>query len=427
MGKKKLLVAFLEKDNLKLLTYETSGISPKTVRTFAGQITFSPEVVRDGFIADAAKFASQLKMALSQKDTLAAPTEVMLFLSSDKTFVKTLSSQDSPDGFIRTLPYFKEELLITSEVKKTKETSRTTYVAFEKKLVEDFQRPFLDMGKIVIGVKSQAASLAGKYPQTGRYFLLAPLEKEIVVSVCEDGEVLELAAFKNDVFANQFSDFIGSHNLTDIKRAYTVGNFPQIALEKIRSLGWEIVSLDSTDIYDLMVTSNLKNPRLGMPSLPTVALPQFSQKYLFLAGAALVGVALVIMVVRGLPALLNKNKELAKKPPVEVKPEPVPVPQPKPSDYTLRILNGTLVTGEAGRAADALKAKGFDIAETKNATTAGFVATRIRPSKSVPDKIVAEIKTTLLDTYKSTSLEPIPDASVSGKLLIEIIIGEKKS
>lgn len=423
MGNRKLLAAFLEKDNLKILAYESSGFKPKMNRIFAGQISFAPDVVRDGFIADGAKFTAQVKIALSQKETLAGISEVVLFLSPDKTFVKTLLSQDSPDGFIRTLPYFKEELLLTSEVNKTKVDSRTTYVAFEKKLVEDFQKPFLEVGKKVTGVKSATSVLVSKFSQIGKYFLLIPLEKEIVIGVCENGEVLEQAAFKQDVFGTQFGDFIGSHNLTDIKKAFTVGVFPPVALERVRSMGWEVYALETSDVYDLIVSSSVKASKFSLPAMP---MPKVSAKTLSLIGAALVGVALVIIVVRSLPGLIRKPV-VSPKPPTETAPEPAPVPQPQPADYTLRVLNGTLVTGEAARAADKLKGLGFDIAETKNATSAGFLATRIRPSKSVPDKIIAILKTSLLETYESTVIEPIPDSSVSGKLLIEIIIGQKKS
>ena len=406
-----MLVAFLEKDNLKLLAYKGK------TRTFAGQISFSNEVLRDGFIADPEKFASQVKVTLSQKSNLGEMSEVLLFLSPDKTFIKTLPSADSPDGFIRTLPYFNEELVVTSEIKKTKTDSRTTYVAIEKKLVEDFQRPFLDMGKKVIGVKSGAAVLASKYPQSGKYFLTFPLEKEIVVTVCENGEILELGAFKLDVFASQLPDFIGSHNLAEIKNAFTVGVFSAEALANVRALGWNVTPLESTDIYDLTVLAAGNKSKFTLPKI------NVNPKHLSLIGAALVGFALVVIVVRNLPAATAKKEVTKQK---ETQTQPVVVPQPKPEDYALKILNGTFVTGEAGRAAEKLKALGFEITETKNATSAGFAATRIRPSKSVPEKIVAELKTVLLETYKETAIEPISDSSVSGKLLIEIIIGEKK-
>ena len=88
-------------------------------------------------------------------------------------------------------------------------------------------------------------------------------------------------------------------------------------------------------------------------------------------------------------------------------------------------MNGTLVTGEAGRLAEILKGLGFEITETKNATSAGFAATRLRATNDVPDKITAGLKTTLLETYESVSLEPL--ATPSANAVIEIILGKKKT
>jgi len=109
---------------------------------------------------------------------------------------------------------------------------------------------------------------------------------------------------------------------------------------------------------------------------------------------------------------------------VATTPVVAPVPEPKASDYPVRVLNGTLVEGEAGRLADLIKAKGFTITETKNATSAGFVATRIRTTSDVPTKIVDTIKLALDDTYESVNLEPL--ASDSAGVKIEVIIGKKK-
>lgn len=111
--------------------------------------------------------------------------------------------------------------------------------------------------------------------------------------------------------------------------------------------------------------------------------------------------------------------------PVTQEPVLPPKPEPKPADYTIRVLNGTLVTGEAGRLADKLKAAGYNITETKNATAAGFLATRLRIFPAVPDKITADLKTLLLADYNSVAIEPL--ASASGQIYqVEIIIGEKK-
>ena len=109
LGKRKLLAVFLEKDNLKLLVFEGRE------RVFAGQIGFSQEVLRDAYIADPAKFSGQLKMAFSQKDLLKEIEEAVLFIPPDKAFTKSLPATDPIDGFVQSLPYFKEELLLFVE------------------------------------------------------------------------------------------------------------------------------------------------------------------------------------------------------------------------------------------------------------------------------------------------------------------------
>ena len=151
-GKKKILAAFLEKDNLKLLVFGGKQ------RLFAGQITFAPEVLRDGFIAQSEKFDSQVKVAFAQKPLLQEASEVLLFISPDKVFTKTLAASDSVDSFVHGLPYFKEELIINNEephsvpvaTGTSRGEGRITYTAFEKKLVEDLQRPFQALGKKIM-------------------------------------------------------------------------------------------------------------------------------------------------------------------------------------------------------------------------------------------------------------------------------------
>lgn len=430
LGKKKILAALLEKDDLKLLTYEVGGLGGKVTRLFAGQITFSPEVVRDGFIADAAKYDSQIKMAFSQKEPLREPTEVWLFLSPDKTFTKTLAAADTVDAFVHGLPYFKEELIINSEPASAKSSggqARTTYVAFEKKLVEDAQRPFLEAGKRIVGVKSEASVLAAKFAQTGRYLFLIPLEKEMVAAVCENGEILDLIVVKNDLLTARLGEFLSNHNLAGMTAAYAVGVVPDNLVAKIRSENnINIVSLAQMDVYDLIISSSLSSG--GEKKLPAFLskLPVPNQRYLFLIGAAAIGVVLTILVVKNVGGLSLPGSEKKVTSPVTPEvPAPAPAPAPKPADYPVAILNGTLVTGEAGRLAEKLKGLGFEVTETKNATTAGFVATRLRTVPGVPEPIISQLKTTLLETYESVSQESL--ATSSGKAVVEIIIGQKKS
>lgn len=393
-GKKKILAAFLEKDNLKLLSYEGKQ------RVFAGQLSFPPEVLRDGFIADGLKFSSQVKIAFAQKELLKGVTEVVLFLPADKAFAKTLLAGDGSEAFVKGLPYFKEELVINQE--------GSSFVAFEKKLVEDFQRPFLESGKRVIAVKSGASVLTTAYPQKGKYFLLVPLEKEILTIVAQDGVLLETASFKKEVFADRFKEFVATHNLSDVTQNFTLGVFPT-------GLVQNATALETTDIYDL--TFNAIVPEKKSFNI------NINPRFFYLIGAVLAGGLLVFAVVKGIGKMnLDFTKKEPKNPPVVKQELPPPKPEPRPADFSINVFNGTLVTGEAGKLAERLKTQGYEIKETKNATSAGFLATRLRILSTVPDKITADLKTLLLEDYKSVSIEPMATSAAQ----IEIIIGEKK-
>lgn len=427
MGKRQILTAFLEKDNIKLVVYEVSGKS--VARAFAGQITFQNDVVRDAFIADPVKFSNQVKIALSQKPQLAAAGEVVLFIPPDKTFTKAIPASDSVESFIRSLPYFKEELILkspTSNKKQAISDQLMTHVAFEKKLVEDFERPFLDSGKKVTAVESSLNDLVSAHRQMNKYFLFVPFEKDTAVAVCDNGDVLEIAAFPKDAFASRLIEFIAGHNLKDIASAYTLGIFEPTTVEKITAqTSLSVTPLIQKDIYDLVTESYLHSVQgssfaFSLPKIPS--LPGVPPRLLFLVGAVIVGFLLVFLVAKNLPKSAPKAKSpMAATSSGAVTPAAKP-PAPKPADYKVRVLNGTLVAGEAGSLGDTLKGLGFDVTETKNATTSGFVATRLRVTPDVPQPIIDQINSVLTPTYDSVALEPLSDTAVK----IEIIIGKKK-
>lgn len=419
-----MLAVFLEKDNLKLLVYKGK------TRSFAGQITFSQEVLRDAFIADAAKFLAQVKVAFAQKPVLKDEGDVVLFLPPDKTFTKTMDVSDSVESFVQTLPYFKEELIISNETVNRKGDSRMTHVAFEKKLIEDLQRPFLESGKVVLAVHSSVNDLVAGNTFPGEYFLLIPFEKEVAFAVCESGGVLEAGAFKPDVFVTRFGEYVANHNLSDVKTAYTLGSFPQDLAEKLHHAhNLTIAAGERGDVYDLVVDSFLRRSRKGLGSLlsaidlsgVTSRLP--GSRKLFLVGAAAVGFVLVFLLVKNADKLKLGGAKTEVVSPVATQETTPPAPEPKPADYPVRILNGTLVEGEAGRLATKLKDLGFEVVETKNATSSGFTTTKLRVVKDTPEKIVSTLKSTLLETYDSVAVEELSDEKVK----VEIIIGKKKS
>ncbi len=417
------------------MAYEISG--KKVARIFGGQINFSNEVLRDSFIADPVKFTSQVKAAFNAKPELADISETNLFIPGDKTFIKTLPAADSVESFVRSLPYFKEELILDPGADSREQTAHSgdqiTHIAFEKKLIEDLERPFLDAGKKVTAVVSSVNVLVNNFAQSGQYLLLIPFEKDSTIVAVTEGLISDLTIVPKEVMASRIGEFIVSHNLNSVHKVYTVGMFPPEILDRLRTeRSLEIAELAPSDIYDLTVQSffagaGSKGGGVALPNLGGLKDKLPRQKYLFLAGAVVVGFLLAILVIKNVSkiSLPSFSGRTAVKTPVAVKPTvPQPVaPQPKPSDYKVRVLNGTLVAGEAGRAADSLKNLGYDVTDTGNATAAGFVATRLRVTSDVPQQIIDQLKTTLLQTYDSVSQEGLSDDQVK----IEVIIGQKKA
>lgn len=413
---KKILVAFLEKDNVKLLSYEIKGKA--AVRQFAGQISFSQDVLHDSFIADPVKFSNQIKIALVQKPEIATITEVVLFMPPDKTFTKALPASDSVDSFIRTLPYFKEELIINSPVTSPKQSAGglTTHTAFERKLVEDFQRPFLESGKKIASIESSVNVLAKKQVGTGKYFLFIPFDKDTALAVCDNGEVLDIASFPKDAFPSRLVEHIAGKNLKDINTAYTVGVFSPDVIDKVKAnASLTVNQLTPRDIYDLIVEAHAVNVKSNSIS---IKLP--NQKVLFLIGAIIIGFIIVVLVAKGIASSQKPAEKPA--PVVSTVPTPIPTPEPKAADFKITVLNGTLVTGEAGKLGDKLKALGFEITQTKNATSSAFTDTKLIVGDKTPAKITDTIKSSLLETYDNVVTEPTSTSSS----ILTVIIGKKK-
>ena len=427
-GKTQLLNVFLELDNVKLVIVQGSG--KKALRTYAGQLTFSPDVVRDAFIVDSVKFGSQIRIAIQQKPQLQAVSEVQLILPPEKTFIKTLEASESIETFLRVLPFFKEELVLQNTQDK-KAGGPITYVAFERKLVEELQQPFQDSGKKIINVIGSADILSKKVSTLEDQFLLMAFDKSLAVIVWKGGKIIQLEAWPNDVFAGRFVEFVRNAKLEDLKKISILGTVaPEITGKLQTDLGLVSNVLDGSDIYDQIILGTSSKSGSGptvslkMPAVATLMEKLPGKKLIILGAAIIIGFVLAASIVMAL-----KNNKPAKvlspvgnQPVQPAKPETTtPIPEPKPADYAVRILNGTLVAGEAGRLSDKLKILGFDVTETKNATSAGFVATKLRVVDGVPESIVTMLKTELSKTYESV----VPEVIIDQDVKVEIIIGKK--
>ncbi len=429
-GKRQIIAAFLEKDNVKLLAFEISGKSVS--RIFGGQVSFGEDTLRDAFIADPVKFSTQVKGVLAQKPPLSEITEGYLFLHPDKTFIKALPPAESVDAFVRSLPFFKEELVIQEPAVQTGApvSGQVNYVAFEKKLVEDFERPFLESGKKILTVNSAVSLLVKKFPQTGRYLLVLPFEKDVCVAACQDGVILDIATFPKDVWVGRLNEFRMGKGFSDISNVFVVGALEMGAGDKLRNeQHLNVTENIPGDVYDLSVQSVLlgtgatpsatgSGPKFQMPKIP-------GGKFVFLILAAIIGFVLAFLILKSLLGGKIPGTPIGQTPsptPSMQEPTPSPTPEAKPADFKVIVLNGTTVPGEAGALGETLTGLGYDVIETANATTSGFVATRLRVTQDVPESIITQLKETILETYKEVTQEELTDSDAQ----VEIIIGEKK-
>lgn len=436
-----VLTVFLEKDNIKFV------IGRDGARAYGGQLGLPGTVLHDAFIVDGAKFAAQIKVAFAQKPLLAAVTSVHLILPPEKTFMKTLEAADGLEAFLKILPYFKEELILQSYPSSGSSNGPVTHVAYERKLVEEFQQPFLDMGKTVTKISGSAPILFNRFAQSGDYFLFMAFEKTVSALVILNGRAMALETWTPDVFADRFLEFVRNNGFMQIKRAVTLGNLgPEISAKLASQLGLVFAPGAPEDIYDLVISGEMTDS--GGFFAVFVGL---NKKHLGVALAigglilALIGAANFLMQRQGetlTPVAPTPNPPApapqpppAPEPPMPPPPPPIatppakpkPVPaaspagQPKPAGTTVRVLNGTGVTGEAGRLGASLKNLGYEVVETKNASNSAFTTTKLRVNEDVSEKAIADLKSTLLKTYQSVEVEIFQDPKVS----VEIIIGKK--
>lgn len=130
--------------------------------------------------------------------------------------------------------------------------------------------------------------------------------------------------------------------------------------------------------------------------------------------AVMAGLSYVFKDIKAVPVLstlLNKpkptvasQKEVAATNKTEVV-EPTIEPSPTPakvdlSQYTVKVLNGSGVSGEAARVKTKLTAAGFNVISTGNADASNYTKTEITIKKTVSKDALAKLQTELEKTYK---------------------------
>lgn len=107
--------------------------------------------------------------------------------------------------------------------------------------------------------------------------------------------------------------------------------------------------------------------------------------------------------------------------------EPVSTPTPEEVDlsaYTITVLNGSGLTGEAAKAKTQLIEAGFKVGTVGNASSSDYTKTTIAAKKDVDPQYLNELIATLKKTYKVNSVVETSSASATSEVTVTLGSGK---
>lgn len=109
-------------------------------------------------------------------------------------------------------------------------------------------------------------------------------------------------------------------------------------------------------------------------------------------------------------------------------PEPTPTPKTEEkvdvSKFEVSILNGSGISGEAGKAKNLLESAGFIVASTGNAATYDYTKTIIKTKSEVGDSVIKKLEDSLFEVYEIGEKQVLPSSATAD---IQITIGSSKA
>lgn len=127
----------------------------------------------------------------------------------------------------------------------------------------------------------------------------------------------------------------------------------------------------------------------------------------------------------------TKNQEIAMKASLTPKPSPTTAPTPTPevidlTQYNIKILNGSGITGAASKLKASLTEEGFTVTSTGNASNNDYANTTISAKKDTNPKYLEKLKSFIGESYSlaATDSAETPDQP-TGTTDVTIIIGSK--
>lgn len=118
------------------------------------------------------------------------------------------------------------------------------------------------------------------------------------------------------------------------------------------------------------------------------------------------------------------ENETAQQPEDHMEEEPTATPVPEEevdlTEYSVNVLNGSGVAGQAGAVADLLTEAGFADPDTGNADEFNYTVTEIQSKADVPESVTEELAAALRDSYSVNVLEDALDESSEYDIVVTV-------
>ncbi|MBU6142270.1 LytR C-terminal domain-containing protein [Patescibacteria group bacterium] len=442
-SKKTFLLAYLNNTRLKVALY--SEISGTLQRIQLETLEFSEDTVKDGSIVSASLYYEQVTEALKARREWAG-MDLVLVVPEEKIYIKgfelDLGDWEHRDELVHTFedeaPFSGEELVSRERlVGRVFELS-----ALPRQYIDDVQRPFLDARMRTVGVISVPHAAALIFQPKERSFLLSVHDTDLIMVLAENASVLmsgtkRMARPKAKEEFHAFQRFVQYAKAGDIKSVSLAGDgeaLDDLKTELEKSL-YAVHEEKKAYLLDLIASyyfAHRENEKEWNMLYAESAASQgkaLGQRIKTVAWA-LGGVLVVLLAgwyvwgqirsgMQAVPAP-EATSTLATSTASAV-PEATTTPAAPvlaKSDFPLTILNGTYVSGEAGRLRVVMTNAGYTVQQIGNASNQQQTTTTLSVPATMPAAFAAELRSLLEARYQTVTVVTGATASATAQITI---------
>jgi len=203
--------------------------------------------------------------------------------------------------------------------------------------------------------------------------------------------------------------------IEEVEKSTPIDKEPEVVDETEKVSSQELISKDNVQIADTGIATSapLTSSRKLISPFFWIIIPG-----IFILGMILGG---IVFYQKG----VNKGETISDTP------TPTPQTSASPSTttvvdltkYTIVVLNGSGIAGEAGKVKTLLTDAGFDVGSTGNAATYDYTKTIIKSQKIVDAAFISELSTALGKSYVVESSQSLATSSADK---IQVVIGTSK-